>query len=117
MSRINKDVTVYRIEFLMQEGFRKSEISQLSGVPKVTIDKLLKDSRKKVTVKTADKIKKAHSQYIMEKANNEEPVFDFDDVEDGAKEVANWMWLSLAIIAMAIIGLIFTIRFILGLFA
>jgi hypothetical protein len=30
--RINKDVTVARIEFLLQEGFRRIEISNMAGV-------------------------------------------------------------------------------------
>jgi hypothetical protein len=46
--RINKDVTVARIEFLLQEGFRRIEISNMAGVPLVTINKLMQDRGKRL---------------------------------------------------------------------
>jgi hypothetical protein len=69
------------------------------------------------------KIKAFHSDYIISKANiqnaipeDDEPVIDFMDSEEGAKEVAKWMWLSLGITACVLIALVFVIRYVLSLF-
>ena len=114
--RINKDVTIARIEFLLQEGFRRIEISNMAGVPLVTINKLMQDRGKKVTLKTHNKIKALHSDYIIKKSDIQGAVLELEEIDLEAKKVSKWMWYSLATTAMALIGLIFVIKYIIDLF-
>jgi hypothetical protein len=122
-SRIDGDVTLARLDYLVQAGFTKKQIADLTGIQAQTMRRLLKKRPEKVSMDTHLKVKAFHSDYIINRTNAEnavpeddEPVIDFADSEEGAKEVAKWMWLSLGITAMALIGLIFVIRYVLSLF-
>ena len=122
-SRIDSDATLTRLDYLIQVGFTKSELAKFTGVQAQTIRRILKRRPEKVSMGNHLKIRAFHSDYIISKSNAEnavpeddEPVIDFMDSEEGAKEVAKWMWLSLGITAMALIGLIFVIRYVLSLF-
>jgi hypothetical protein len=115
-TRISKDVTVARIEFLLQEGFKKIEISNMAGVPVVTINKLMQNRGPKVTLKTHNKIKALHSDYIIRKSDMQDSILELEEITLEDKKAAAWMWLSLAITAMAVIGVVFVIRYILTLF-
>lgn len=122
-SRIDGDVTLARLDYLVQAGFTKNQLANYTGVQAQTIRRMLKRRPEKVSMATHLKIKAFHSDYIISKSNaenavpeNDEPIIDFTDSEQGAKEVAKWMWLSLGITAMALIGLIFVIKYVLSLF-
>jgi hypothetical protein len=122
-SRIDSDVTLSRLDYLIQTGFTKKQIADLTGIQVQTIRRLLNKRPSKVSMDTHLKVKAFHSDYIINKTNaqnavpeDDEPVIDYYDSVEGAKEVAKWMWLSLGITAMALIGLIFVIRYVLSLF-
>lgn len=122
-SRIDSDVTLARLDYLTQVGFTKIQLAEFTGVQTQTIRRMLRERPEKVSMNTHLKIKAFHSDYIISKSNaenavpeNDEPIIDFADSEQGAKEVAKWMWLSLGITAMALIALVFVIRYVLSLF-
>jgi hypothetical protein len=122
-SRINSDVTLARLDYLTQVGFTKIQLANFTGVQAQTIRRMFRRRPEKISMDTHLKIKAFHSDYIISKSNlensipeDDEPVIDFADSEQGAKEVAKWMWLSLGITAMALIALIFVIRYVLSLF-
>jgi hypothetical protein len=122
-SRIDSDVTLARLDYLIQVGFTKNQLGTLTGVQTQTIRRMFRRRPEKISMDTHLKIKAFHSDYIIRRTNiedllldDDEPVIDFADSEQGAKEVAKWMWLSLGITAIALIGLIFVIRYVLSLF-
>jgi hypothetical protein len=122
-SRINSDVTLARLDYLTQVGFTKIQLANFTGVQAQTIRRMFRRRPEKISMDTHLKVKAFHSDYIISKSNlensipeDDEPVIDFADSEQGAKEVAKWMWLSLGITAMALIALIFVIRYVLSLF-
>ena len=122
-SRINSDVTLARLDYLTQVGFTKIQLAEFTGVQAQTIRRMFRRIPEKISMDTHLKVKAFHSDYIISKSNiqnaipeDDEPVIDFADSEQGAKEVAKWMWLSLGITAMALIALVFVIRYVLSLF-
>lgn len=122
-SRINSDVTLARLDYLTQVGFSKIQLAKFTGVQAQTIRRMFRKRPEKISMDTHLKVKAFHSDYIISKSNiqnaiqeDDEPVIDFADSEEGAKEVAKWMWLSLGITAMALIALVFVIRYVLSLF-
>lgn len=122
-SRIDSDVTLARLDYLTQVGFTKIQLAEFTGVQAQTIRRMFRRRPEKISMDTHLKVKAFHSDYIISKTNiqnaipeDDEPVIDFRDSEQGAKEVAKWMWLSLGITAMALIGLVFVIRYVLSLF-
>lgn len=122
-SRIDSDVTLARLDYLTQVGFTKIQLAEFTGVQAQTIRRMFRRRPEKISMDTHLKVKAFHSDYIISKTNiqnaipeDDEPVIDFADSEQGAKEVAKWMWLSLGITAIALIALVFVIRYVLSLF-
>lgn len=122
-SRIDSDVTLARLDYLTQVGFSKIQLAEFTGVQAQTIRRMFRRRPEKISMDTHLKVKAFHSDYIISKTNiqnaipeDDEPVIDFADSEQGAKEVAKWMWLSLGITACVLIGLVFVIRYVLSLF-
>lgn len=122
-SRINSDVTLARLDYLTQVGFTKIQLAEFTGVQAQTIRRMFRRRPEKISMDTHLKVKAFHSDYIISKTNiqnaipeDDEPVIDFADSEQGAKEVAKWMWLSLGITACVLIALVFVIRYVLSLF-
>ena len=122
-SRIDSDVTLARLDYLTQVGFSKIQLAEFTGVQAQTIRRMFRRRPEKISMDTHLKVKAFHSDYIISKTNiqnaipeDDEPVIDFADSEQGAKEVAKWMWLSLGITACVLIGLVFVIKYVLSLF-
>ena len=122
-SRIDSDVTLARLDYLTQVGFTKIQLAKFTGVQEQTIRRMFRKRPEKISMDTHLKVKAFHSDYIISKTNiqnaipeDDEPVIDFADSEQGAKEVAKWMWLSLGITACVLIGLVFVIKYVLSLF-
>lgn len=122
-SRIDSELTLTRLDYLIQVGFTKRQIAKFSKVNLNTLRKIFSVRPYQISMDTHLKIKAFHSDYITNKTNeqnaipeDDEPVIDSADAEQGAKEVAKWMWLSLGIAVCILIALIFVIRYVLSLF-
>jgi|688.fasta_scaffold528610_2 hypothetical protein len=117
------ELAICRIDFLVKEGFTKKQIADMAGIKYQTLQKISKAFSKDISDVNHEKIKKLHSDYIIRSTNNssdyfldDEPVIDSQDAEEGAKEVAMWLGITVAIGLLALIGLAFVVRYIIGLF-
>lgn len=122
-SRIDSELTFTRLDYLIQVGFTKRQIAEFSKVNLNTLRKIFSVRPDQVSMDTHLKIKAFHSNYIINKTNkqnaileDDEPVIDSADAEQGAKEVARWMWLSLGIAVCILVALIFVIKYVISLF-
>jgi hypothetical protein len=107
-----------RIDFLVQEGYTKKHLAMISGIEYGTFQKISIGFSKDIKKDNHEKIKKLHSDYIINKTNDlldEEPVIDSADAEEGAKQIAKWLGIAIAVGMLALVGLGFVVRYIIGL--
>ncbi len=108
-----------RIDFLVQEGYSKKQLAQMSGIEYGTFQKISIGFSKDIRKDNHEKIKKLHSDYIINRTNNllldDDPVIDSQDAGEGAREVAKWLSIAVIIAILALVGLGFVVRYIIGL--
>lgn len=107
-----------RIDFLVQEGYTKRQLAKMSGIPYQTFQKISIGYSNSIRQDNHDRIKKLHSDYIINRTDDlldDEPVIDFEDAKEGTKEIAMWLGISIGIGLLALVGLVFVIRYIIGL--
>jgi transcriptional regulator with XRE-family HTH domain len=111
--------TMARVNFLLQEGFSRSKIANMADMQYGTLQKIAIGHSNDITKPNYEKIKKIHLDYINQKSEimlkDEEPVIDSQDAEEGAREVAVWITIIVLIGLLALIGLAFIVRYIIGL--
>jgi len=122
-SRIDSELTLTRLDYLIQVGFTKRQIAEFSKVNLNTLRKIFSVRPDQVSMDTHLKIKAFHSDYIISKTNAEnavleddEPVIDSADSEQGAKEIAIMLYITLIVVAIATAGLVVAIKYIISLF-
>ena len=122
-SRIDSELTIVRLSYLLQEGFTKQELSDLTGVNFNTLKKILSAYPKKVTIATHEKVKAFHSNYITAKSDydnqvpyfDDEPVIDSEDELKAVKEITAWVYTVIITAILVVIGLFFAIKYTIGL--
>lgn len=115
----NLENSIKRIEFFIQKGFTKKQIADMADIKYGTLLKIASGYSKDISDVNHEKIKRIHSDYIIRVTDNaldDEPVFDPQDVEDGANEVTLYVIIFVTILLLAIVGLGFIIKYIIGLF-
>jgi hypothetical protein len=109
-----------RLDYLLQEGFTRKELADMLDIQYGTLGKIIRGFSKDIKDENHNKIKKLHSDYIIHKSNesyfDDEPVIDSKDAEEGAKEVANLLYISLIVITLSFIGLWSIVGYIISLF-
>jgi hypothetical protein len=108
-----------RIDFLVQEGYSKKQLAQMSGIEYGTFQKISIGFSKDIRKDNYERIKKLHSDYIINRTNDlldDEPVIDSKDAEEGAREIAMWLSIAASIAILALVGLGFVVRYIIELF-
>jgi hypothetical protein len=108
-----------RIDFLVQEGYTKRQLASMAGIPYQTFQKISIGYSNSIREDNHERIKKLHSDYIINRTNDlldDEPVIDPVDAEEGAKTIAVWLGITVVVGLLALIGLGFVIRYIIGLF-
>jgi hypothetical protein len=108
-----------RIDFLVQEGYSKKQLAQMSGIEYGTFQKISIGFSKDIRKDNYEKIKKLHSDYIINRTNDlldDEPVIDSQDAEEGAREIAIWLGIAVIIAILALVGLGFVVKYIISLF-
>jgi hypothetical protein len=108
-----------RIDFLVQEGYTKKQLASMAGIEYGTFQKISIGFSKDIRKDNHEKIKKLHSQYIINQTNDlldDEPVIDSADAEEGAKTIAVWLGITVVVGLLALVGLGFVVRYIIGLF-
>lgn len=108
-----------RIDFLVQQGYTKRQLAMMSNIEYGTFQKISIGFSKDIRKDNHEKIKKLHSDYIINRTNDlldEEPVIDSADAEEGAREVAKWLSIAVIIAILALVGLGFVVKYIISLF-
>jgi hypothetical protein len=109
-----------RLDFLLQEGFTRKELSDMLDIQYGTLGKIIKGFSKDIKDENHNKIKKFHLDYIIHRSNenyfDDEPVIDSKDAEEGAREVAKWLGITIAVGLLLLVGLGFVVKYIIGLF-
>lgn len=115
-SRTDIEPSIIRLNFLIQEGFSRTEIENMAGINKHTLRSILQGKTKKITQKTHDKIKSLHSNYIINKTN------DIKEIETEAlhdilytQSLKSHLWIVLGFVATGIIIMLFMARYIISL--
>jgi len=114
--RTDIEPSIIRLNFLIQEGFSRIEIENMSGINKHTLRSILQGKTKKITQKTHDKIKSLHSNYIINKTN------DIKEIETEAlhdrlytQSLKSHLWIVMGFVATGIIIMLFMARYIISL--
>ena len=114
--RTDIEPSIIRLNFLIQEGFTRIEIENMSGINKHTLRSILQGKTKKITQKTHDKIKSLHSNYIINKTN------DIKEIETEAlhdrlytQSLKSHLWIVMGFVATGIIIVLFMVRYIISL--
>ena len=117
------ELAICRIDFLVKEGFTKKQIADMAGIKYQTLQKISRAFSKDISDVNHEKIKKLHSDYIIKNTDNssdyfldDEPVIDSKDAEEGAREIAMWLGITVVVGLLALVGLGFVVRYIIGLF-
>lgn len=107
-----------RLDYFLQEGYTRKQLSDMLDIQYGTLNKIIKGFSKDIKDENHNKIKKLHSDYIINQTNDlldDEPVIDSIDAEEGAREVAMWLGIASLIAILALVGLVFVVRYIIGL--
>lgn len=110
-----------RLQYLLQEGFSRTELAEILNIQYGTLGKIIRGFSKDITILNHEKIKKFYSDYIIQKSNkkyifDDEEVIDSKDAEEGAKEVAKWLYISMTFVLISTFILIAIIKYIVSLF-
>lgn len=113
-----------RINHLLAEGYNKSQIARMAGLNDRTIHNILDPNNEFVRLETHNKLQtlwqtletqKEAEQTLDSYFLTDEDVIDRKDAEEGAKEVALWLGITVVVLLLATVGLIFVIKYILNL--
>lgn len=116
-SRIDIEPSLIRLNYLIQEGFTRPEIENITGINKYTLRSILQGRTKKITQATHDKIKSLHSNYIINKTNEFEKITD-KELEEVfyIKSLKSYLWTVIGFVAVGTIVMWFIVRYIISLF-
>ena len=121
---LSNKIAKLRIKHLLLEGYTKAELSRRIGLAYKTLDNILDPKKELIKLETHDKIQEFWDtlQSMIEKEQTtdsyfltDQDIIDRKDAEQGAKEIARWMYITFAIVAVILAGIIFTIKYILSL--
>ena len=114
--RTDIEPSIIRLNFLIQEGFTRIEIENMSGINKHTLRSILQGKTKKITQKTHDKIKSLHSNYIINKTNDIKEI-ETEELHDRlyTQSLKSHLWIVMGFVATGIIIVLFMVRYIISL--
>ena len=113
-----------RVKHLLAEGYNKSQIARMAGLNDRTIHNIIDPNNEFVRLETHNKLQalwqtletqKEAEQITDSYFFTDEDVIDRKDAEEGAKEVALWLGITVVILLLATLGLIFVIKYIFSL--
>lgn len=121
---LSNKIAKLRIKHLLLEGYTKAELSRRIGLAYKTLDNILDPKKELIKLETHEKVQEFWDtlQAMIEKEQTtdsyfltDQDVIDREDAEQGAKEIAKWMYITFVIVAVILAGIIFTIKYILSL--
>ena len=121
---LSNKIAKLKINNLLKEGYTKAELSRRIGLAYKTLDNILDPKKELIRLETHEKVQEFWDtlQAMIEKEQTtdsyfltDEDVIDREDAEQGAKEIARWMYITFAIVGVILIGMFFTVKYILSL--
>lgn len=116
-SRIDIEPSLIRLNYLIQEGFTRPEIENMAGINPHTLRAILRGRTKKITLATHDKIKRLHSNYIINKTNKFDKLTE-EELEETlyTQNVKSYLWIVMGVLIICSIAMWFIVRYIISLF-
>ena len=114
----NLQIAMYRLDFLLQEGFSREKLANMTEIKYGTLGKIINGASKDIKQENYNKITKVYFDYLNRKYSEKEcveDVIDSKDAEEGAKEIATYLILITVIIGILIVGMVAIVRYIIGL--
>ena len=115
----NLNIAIHRLDSLLQEGFSREKLANMTEIKYGTLGKIIKGYSKDIKQENYDKITKVYFDYLDKKYSEKdygEDVIDSKDAEEGAKEVAMWLTITAVIVLLSLVGLSFVVKYIVDLF-
>lgn len=117
---VNLQIAMRRLDFLLQEGFSREKLANMTEIKYGTLGKIINGASKNIKQENYNKIAKVYYDYVDRKYSErkyveDEPVIDSKDAEEGAKEIATYLILITVIIGILIVGMVAIVRYIIGL--
>lgn len=121
---LSNKIARMRLKHLLKNGYTKAELSRNIGLAYKTIENILDPKKDLIRLETQEKIAKFcdNLDKMIEKEQTtdsyfltSEDIIDSKDAEQGAKEIARWMYITFAIVGVILIGMFFTIKYIFSL--
>jgi predicted transcriptional regulator len=114
----NLQIAMHRLDSLLQEGFSRKKLANMTEIKYGTFGKIIRGCSKDIKQENYNKIAKVYFDYLDRKYSERkyvEDVIDSKDAEEGAKEIAIWLGIAVVIAILALVGLGFVVRYIIGL--
>lgn len=121
---LSNKIAKLRIKQLLKEGYSKAELCRKIELSYKTIENILDPKKELIKLETHKKVQEFWDtlQAMIEKEQTtdsyfltSEDIIDSKDAEQGAKEIAKWMYITFAIVGVILIGMFFTVKYILSL--
>lgn len=121
---VSNKIAKLRILQLIENGYSKAEIARMTKLNSRTIYNILNPQNEVLQHKTHNIIVDLWDKLEEQKANEQtadnyfmfdEDVIDSKDAEEGAKQVAKWMYITFVVVGILLIGMIFLIKYIINL--
>jgi hypothetical protein len=114
----NLQIAMHRLDSLIQEGFSREKIADMTDIKYGTLGKIIRGCSKDITDINYDKIEKVYFDYLDKRYADKiqiEDILDEKDAEEGAKELAKYLAFITVLVGILIIGMVAIIRYIMGL--
>jgi hypothetical protein len=120
----NLQIAMHRLDSLLQEGFSKKKLANMTNIKYGTLGKIIRGCSKDITDINYNKIEKVYFNYLdkkfadklyIENFLDEEPVIDSIDAEEGARTIAVWLGITVALGLLTLVGLAFVVKYIIDL--
>jgi predicted transcriptional regulator len=114
----NLQIAMHRLDSLIQEGFSREKLANMAEIKYGTLGKIIRGSSKDIKQENYNKIAKVYFDYLDRKYSERkyvEDVIDSKDAEEGAREIAIWLGIAVVIAILALVGLGFVVKYIIGL--
>lgn len=121
---VSNKIAKLRILQLIENGYSKAEIARMTKLNSRTIYNILNPQNEVLQHKTHNIIVDLWDKLEEQKANEQttdnyfmfdEDVIDSKDAEEGAKQVAKWMYITFIVVGILLIGMMFLIKYIVNL--
>jgi transcriptional regulator with XRE-family HTH domain len=116
---LSNKIAKLRIKHLLQQGYTYAELARKIELSPKTIANIVDPNKELIRLETHEKVQEfcdyldsltVQDSYFF----TDEDVIDREDAEQGAKEVAQWLYIILAIVSVILIAGIFLVRYIIN---